>query len=224
MRKVFLSVMLLGKIDYNDPTYYKSDDFSLSSNDYTFPLTYIIEENVAEQDSDEIVIITAVQHSRDGKVNNSEVNYPIFKQEVSKILEAKHAKYQFVEIPMTDEFDALTFNRFFKQITEKIQDDDQLYADITFGMKPYSFSMFIAIAYAAKAARNVDVDTIIYAQKFSGHGTPGKRTPEQIKNDPIMSKICDLTGLFYLNSLAGNAVPGQKQGLDQLLSFIIDDK
>lgn len=224
MRKVFLSVMLLGKIDHNDPTYYKSEDFSLSDKNYNFPLTYIIEDNVSEQEKDEIVIVTAVQHSKDGKVNNAETNYPLYQQEVSAILDSKQAKYKFIEIPLTDEFDALTFNRFFKQVAELIEDNDQLYADITFGMKPYSMSMFIAIAYAAKAARNVDVDTIIYAQKFSGRGIPGKRTPEQIASDPVISKIYDLTGLFYLNSMASNAVPGQKHGLDQLLSFIIDEK
>ena len=43
-----------------------------------------------------------------------------------------------------------------------------------------------------------------------------------IEKKGITSKIYDLTGLFSLNTLAGNARTGQKKDLDELLDFIID--
>ena len=93
-----------------------------------------------------------------------------------------------------------------------IKDGDKIYADITFGMKVYTLSMFIAMAYAAKAGINISAETIIYSMKYSG--------TEEAKNVNT-AKIYDLTSLFYLNAIAGEAAAGDKAGLDDLLKFII---
>ena len=209
MRKVFLSIMLLAPMNENDPTYYTSDDFDLNNKKYDFPLSYIVDNNVNE--NDDVVIITAVEQGKDGKVNNAIENYKKYRTEIENILKERNINISFEEIPLTTDFDSLTFNRFFKEISSLINDNDQLYVDVTFGMKPYSISMFVAVAYAEKAARNVDVDTIIYAQKYTGK-----------KNEENISKIYDITGLFSLNTLASNAQAGQKEDLDSLLDFIID--
>lgn len=204
MRKVFLSASLISKIDLEKPTKYISDDFDLKNEDYNFPLSYIIADNV--QNGDTVAIITAVTQTETPKKN-----YELYKQEIYDIVKDKQIDIEFIEIKQETEFNSLTFNHFFKEVADLIHDEDMLFADITFGMKCYSISMFIAMAYATKAGRNVEMDTIIYAQRFSGN-----------REDGITSKIYDLTGLFSLNTLASNARPGQKEGLDDLLNFIID--
>ena len=219
MRKVFLSTMLLSEMKPEDPTYYTSDDFILSENRYDFPLTYVIDNKV--EPNDEVVIITAVQQDSNGRINNATVNYKKYKQEVEKILLERNTGFNSEEIPLTEEFNSLTFNKFFKQVSQLIDDNDQLFVDVTFGMKPYSISMFVAVAYAEKAARNVDVDTIIYAQKYSGFSRA--KTAEEKAKDPSKSRIYDITGLFYLNAIAGNARPGQKNKLDKALGLLIND-
>lgn len=204
MRKVFLSASLISKIDLEKPTKYISDDFDLKNEDYNFPLSYIIADNV--QNGDTVAIITAVTQTETPKKN-----YELYKQEIYDIVKDKQIDIEFIEIKQETEFNSLTFNHFFKEVADLIHDEDMLFADITFGMKCYSISMFIAMAYATKAGRNVEMDTIIYAQRFSGN-----------REDGITSKIYDLTGLFSLNTLASNARSGQKEGLDDLLNFIID--
>ena len=219
MRKVFLSTMLLSEMKPEDPTYYTSDDFKLSENRYDFPLTYVVDNKV--KPNDEVIVITAVEQDVDGKQNNATVNYGKYKEEVGKILQERNTNFKFEEIPLTTEFDSLTFNRFFKQVSVLINDNDQLFVDVTFGMKPYSISMFVAVAYAEKAARNIDVDTIIYAQKYSGFSRA--KTAEEKAKDPSKSRIYDITGLFYLNAIAGNARPGQKNKLDKALELLVND-
>ena len=204
MRKVFLSTSLMNPINLEKPTQYVSEDFNLGNKAYNFPMSYLIADNV--KDGDKVAVITAVTQTE-----NPKENYELYKQEVFNIVKDKQIDIEFIEIKQETEFDSLTFNHFFNVVANLIQDDDILFADITFGMKCYSISMFIAMAYAVKAGKNVDMDTIIYAQKFSGN-----------KEDGITSKIYDLTGLFSLNTLASNARPGQKEGLDDLLDFIID--
>lgn len=219
MRKVFLSSMLLNELKPEDPTYYTSDDFELSENRYDFPMTYLIDDKVKA--NDEIVIITAIQQDSGNNVNNATVNYKKYKAEVEKILQERNVDFKFEEIMLTENFDSLTFNKFFKQVAVLINDNDQLFVDVTFGMKPYSISLFVAVAYAEKAARNVDVDTIIYAQKYSGFSRA--KTAEEKAKDPSKSRIYDITGLFYLNAIAGNAKSGQKHKLDKALDLLIND-
>lgn len=220
MRKIFLSTMLLAAINPEDPTYYESDDFVLCDTQYNFPISYVIDGCV--EPGDTVVIITAVEQNEDGKQNNAVINYGMYQKEVQEILKNRNVLLQFEEIPLYKDFDSSTFNTFFKQVSALIQDEDILYTDITFGMKPYSISMFVAIAYAAKAAHDVRVDTVIYAQKYSGFSRA--KTAEEKAKDPTKSKIYDITSLFYLNVIAGNAAAGQKAGLDHLLNFIIDEE
>ena len=219
MRKVFLSVMLLGKINPDDPTIYTSEDFDLGAKQFTFPLSYLIDANVQKDDT--VSIITAVEQGEDGKINNAQENYQAYMAEINDIVRDRNVQIEFSEIALTKDFDSLTFNKFFKQVADLIKDDDLLFSDITFGMKPYSFSMFIALAYATKAAKNVDVDTVIYSQKYTGFSRP--QNPQEAKLNPSKARIYDLTGLFYLNALAGSAKPGQKTNLDKALGLIIPD-
>ena len=100
----------------------------------------------------------------------------------------------------------------FKQVADLIQDGDRLYADLTFGTKAFTFAVFIGLAYAAKAGRDVDMDTLVYAEMY--RGDDGK---------PAYSKLMDITSLFYINSIVGDAVPGQKEDLNTLLSMFIRD-
>lgn len=204
MRKIFFSTSLISKIDLKNPTKYISDDFVLNSNNYQFPLSYLIDKNV--ENGDKIVIITAVTQTEIPMQN-----YEIYKQEILEIIKNKKIDIEFIEIKQAVEFKSSTFNQFFKKVVTLIQDNDIIFTDITFGMKCYSISMFIALACATRAGQNINLDTIIYAQKYAGNREEG-----------IISKIYDLTGLFALNKLASDTKIGQRKDLDNLLNLVID--
>lgn len=208
MRKVFLSTMLLTKQEVSK---YISDDFELSDANYKFPMTYIIEQNV--EDGDDVLVSSIVQANA-GENNVSYENFEIYADEVKKALAGKKVNLVIEKIETVAKFESHTFNVFFKTISSIIKDNDEVYMDITFGMKPYSFAMFIAGAYAVKACRNTDIGAVIYAQKYTGGG-------KAQKDDPAI--IYDMTGLFYLNQIAGEARPGEKQGLDTLFNIMIKD-
>ncbi len=209
MRKVFLSMMLLQPAK---ETQYVSEDFELGEAHYLFPMSYIIANNV--EADEEILLVTGVEKGTED-VHTSVDNYVKFKNEVEKIVSAKNAKVSFVELDTKKDFNSLTFNTFFKNVAEQIHEGDTIFVDITFGMKPYSFSMFIALAYVVKACKNVELDTMIYAQKYTG---------SQIAKDTNESMIYDLTGLFYLNQIAKQAENGDRAALDGVLNFIINEE
>ena len=93
MRKVFLSCMMLGKIE---PTKYISEDFVINEESaFDFPLSYLIENEVV--DGDTIEIITAVEHG-EGDVRNSIINYALYEKEVRQILQNRNVELHFTEV------------------------------------------------------------------------------------------------------------------------------
>lgn len=209
MRKVFLSCMMLGQIE---PTKYISEDFILNDESaYDFPLSYLIENEVV--DGDTVEIITAVEHG-EGDAKNSVTNYALYVKEVNKILQNRNIELHFTEVETNKKFEDKTFTKFFKRIAGLLQEDDEVYADFTFGMKAYSLSMFIALAYVVKAAENINLRCLLYSQKFTG--------TDNAKNKKT-SELCDITSLFYLDAIAGNAKSGQKQALDEVMDMIIKE-
>lgn len=210
MRKVFLWNVLLSKDD--KPVHYTSEDFELPKSEWKFGCSYLIEMNVEENDT--ILVLSALTEGE-----QAQDNYLIFKEEVNKIVAAKHAAVLFEEIIQPSEFDdPHTCLRFFKAVSAKLKDGDRIYYDMTSGMKPYSFSMFIALAYAAKAARDISVEQLVYVSLYSG------KTKDNNDAKPSIATIWDVTSLFTLNEIAGNVLPGQKASSDQMLDCIIGDE
>lgn len=206
MRKVFMSMMLLQEAK---PTEYISEDFNLVKENFVFPLTYIIAENVVEGET--ITVITGVERQV-GNFQQSVENYKLYQEEVKKVVEQRNAEVEFVEFWLEKDFDSLTFNKFFKKVAGSINEGDVVYIDITFGMKPYTISLFVALNYVAKVCNDVEIENVIYAQKYSG-----SEKPENVNK----SIIYDLSGLFHLNELAGNVRKGDRAVADRMLDFII---
>lgn len=208
MRKVFMSIMLLGEIQQ---TKYISEDFVLKECNYYFPLSYIINNDVEEGDT--VEIITAVEHG-EGNTQTAADNYAVYVEEIKNILDDRKIDLHFTEVETSKDFEDKTFTKFFKRIANLLQEEDEIYADFTFGMKAYSLSMFIALAYAVKAAVNIELRCLLYAQKYTGtDAADTKKT----------SELCDITSLFYLDAIAGNAKSGQKQALDEVMDMIIKE-
>ena len=208
MRKVFMSIMLLQPIK---ETQYISEDFVLSDEHYNFPLSYLLDNEV--QAGDEVEIITAVEHG-EGDAQTAVQNYAAYVQEVNAILETRDVQAHFTEVVTGKKLEDKTFTKFFKKLTSLLKEEDEVYADFTFGMKAYSLSMFIALAYAVKSAQNIDLRCLLYAEKYTGTDAAENKNT---------SELCDITSLFYLDAIAGNARAGQKEELDEVMQLIIKD-
>ena len=211
MRKVFLSMMSLQKAE---KVPYLSEDYDLQEKEFYFPMSYIIYNNIEE--NDKIVVVTGVE--RDELIASDTpvmINYKKYVEEITEIAAEKSAEVEFVELRADKNFGNLTFNRFFKEVTNVIKDEDRLFADITFGMKPFCLSMFVALGYVVKACNNVVLDTVIYAQRFTGSESAEKSNK---------SRIYDMTSLYFLNDISAKAQPGDKQALDTMLNFIMTEE
>ena len=206
MRKVFLSTVLLQEFK---PVPYASRDLDLHDKQFKFPISYLLDDNITADD--EIVIITGMNQTE-----NPKKNYEYLVAEMQNILDSHNAKAQFIIVdeldPNTDRelFDSLSFSTFMKEVADTIRDDDQIYADMTYGLKSYTLAMFIALNYVVKSCNNVEIKKMIYGQLYRGD-----------KQYPKIDDIIDITPLFRINCIVNQASAGEKQKMDQLLSFMI---
>ncbi len=213
MRKVFVSSVIINKVDPDNPTKHASRDMDLGDKQYLFPISFILDQNISSED--EVLIITGKDSSPE-----QEKNYKYLKAEMEEILAAhnisndKYAFHVVDELSRNEEdrdmMDVLSFTSFMKEVADYIQDDDEIYADMTYGLKSYTLAMFVAFNYVVRACNNVQVKQMIYTQFYSGG-----------KGNPGVADIIDITSLFRINNIVNNAQPGQKAELDQLLSFMI---
>ncbi len=213
MRKVFISSIIINKIDPEHPTPYSSRDFELGDQVHLSPIAYLLDANI--ELGDDIVIISGITPS-----TISQENYKLIRTDLEDILSSHQVTAEFIEIDEPDTklshdiMYSLTFGKFFKEVSANLKDGDRIYADMTFGMKCYTLGIFIAMEYAVKACNDVDVERMIYANYYNG-----QNIPEGIQ--PFSSEIVDISSLFYISSIVNNAQPGQKKSMDHFLKFII---
>ena len=93
-------------------------------------------------------------------------------------MQNRNVELHFTEVETNKKFEDKTFTKFFKRIGGLLQEDDEVYADFTFGMKAYSLSMFIALAYVVKAAENINLRCLLYSQKFTGTDNAENKKPQ----------------------------------------------
>lgn len=210
MRKVFISTIKMKKDE--EDTIFQSRDFELGDKQFFAPISYLVDANV--EAGDDVLVLTGITDTDTPRKNYEQR----LKPELQQLLESRQAHYEFKEIvePDPDQkkdrelMDSLTFSIFFRDVADCLQDGDRIYADMTFGMKCYTIGMFIAMAYAAKAGLDVDVERMVYSEMYHGDG-----------QEPRTSDIIDITSLFYINTMIGNTAPGQKKSMDNFLKLMI---
>lgn len=202
MRKVFMWNIILRK---PEPTKYISEAYDVDGMQYKFWMSQLIKINTEMNEN--ITVVTSLT-----KGDSALDNYEEFKNEVLEITYEKNINVEFIPVFQEIDLDGKTFIRFFKEVAGLIQDNDRLYIDITFGIKPYTMSMLTALVYVTKVARNVVVETISYIEKYNGMKDPSLVDEATIYN---------LTSLFYLISIAGSLNEGERAAADKMIDLLL---
>lgn len=158
------------------------------------------------QKGDDVEIIQIKTESRDTEANSEKQ-----KQELDSINKniGANIHYAFVESPFKETSDIVELR--FKQIVEKLEDDCEIYADMTYGPKTLIPVLFYALSFAEKFF-NADIKHIIYGKIVHDDN---KKTLENT------AELYDVTPLFYLNSLTSvMSAPDSKTALERLNKFL----
>lgn len=98
----------------------------------------------------------------------------------------------------------------FQKLIDLVDDDDELFACMTFGTKPLSTAVQMAVQYAYRVKRNASIACIVYGQI--------DRTGGESK-----ASVYDMTALIQLDELvrvlADRGVTNPKEMIDRILSL-----
>ena len=157
-----------------------------------YPINAILSEKLKQDDQVKVVLI---QTKSDEK--RFQKNTQIFKDELDEINKAIGAQINYIEIS-ADYSEARENNeKRIMAILEQMEQEAELYGDITFGPRTVPMVLLCAFAFAEKFY-DADIKRIVY-------GKVEWRTNQATgKSEPHNPELYDVTSLHYLNELTYN--------------------
>ncbi len=197
MKKFITTISLQGK-DLTPQEYTAADNEELKcQRQVSFPILVTI-NNFVEK-GEKIIIRPIIVGS-----NSASENFITFQNELKSISNEKGFSYEMIPIekPMDDNIDVDL--KLFSNLIDSVDDNDDLFADITFGTKPVSALTIMALNYAYKVKKDVNVNKIVYGSgPWDG------------------SKIFDVTPLFYIDSAINNLANLKLQKPEEALRALL---
>ena len=131
-------------------------------------------------------------------------NLEVLREEIANLAEKRGFTFELesIEVPFDDSVQAVM--RAFQLLIERVEDDDELYACITFGSKPMPIMLTMALRYAYQIKTNASIECVVYGQL------------DHSKNPPT-ARIYDVTALIKLDEIV--RILGEK-GVSEPESFI----
>ena len=140
-------------------------------------------------------------------------NFDIFKRELAQILDEKGCPDPIInEVIIPSATSVNTQMKLFQRLTDFAEDEDELYGCLTYGTKPMTMAMLMAIQYAYKVKLNTLIGCIVYGEIDRPSGNPSE----------WKAYIHDFTALVQMNELvnmlANNHVADPRKAIDAILS------
>ena len=187
-----------------------------------FPIMPVI--NGYAEKGDKIRVIAILT---DG--DNFKYNYETyFIPEINGIINAKELiliKNKIEIIPTADSEDIETHIKLFNDIHTSINNNEEIYACITYGTKPTPIIESMALNFAYKIKKAVKIGCIVYGRY--NHNSP-KLTEEENAKNKENNGIYDTTSLFYMDSminrLADMKAPNPEKALRAMLGIGEDNE
>ncbi len=168
-----------------DKPVYESDDLSVVVSDRAvyYPINAYLEKNVDA--GDELKFILLLKKDENGYYSR---NRKVFEEELAEVNSALGANIELVTIETDFSQKRAIHEELMGKIIDEIEEGTHLLADITFGPKDLPIIIFSALSFAEKFL-GCEIDAIIYGQASFEDG------------HPVNTKICDMSPLYYLNSV-----------------------
>ena len=148
----------------------------------SFPILLLLNAYVEEGEN---VKIIAMKH----EYENAKKNFETLCKEVQEFEQERKCHCEIIEIsvPYNDLID--THLNTFGELIAHMEEEDELYACMTYGSKPVPIVEMMALNYAYRAKRNTEIGCIAYGQ---------------FDHNDKKAKIYDITALFYMDEIVRN--------------------
>ena len=202
---VFCDIPMKKKLD--SMNYYGTGNVNSSYNKpVIYPINAVLAENLKKNDDVKIVLLRTLD-----KAGNSGINSGLFIQELDEINAGIGAKISYETLDSDFIETKNNHETRLKAMLDKIDENCQIHADITFGPKPLPMILMCVLSFAERIL-NCDVKTVVYGKvNFDDNNKAG--SPE----------LYDVTSLYYLNNLTNSMVASDeneaRNNLDEFFSL-----
>ena len=144
-----------------------------------------------------------------GKNSECKKNMAAYKSEIEEINKKIGAVFSYDSINIDFEPTKKTYNKLITDLAEKIPQNAEIFADITFGFKPETLSLFCALRFVEEF-REAVIQYIVYGKVEFNKETGKTENP----------MLYDITSLYYLFKLMGSmGASNAKDALETLKDF-----
>lgn len=185
---------------------YVSDDLSLPVSDslVRYPMNAMLEKTLNE--SDDITAILLVKKDENGYYKK---NVSACVEELLGVAEKTKATIDYKIIDTEFSQDQSIHDQLLLSIVGEIETGVHIAADITYGPKDLPIVLFTALNFAEKFLDG-EIDNIVYGQATFVDGKP------------VNTKICDMSPLYYLNSVTNTVQCTSPEDAKKMLKSLLD--
>lgn len=160
MKKFFTVIPLQPEDKLKSYCYKATENKRLAMEEKTaFPIITVINGYLEPGETYQVIVVLT-------DIENVRRNYPRFLDELQQLCERKglvQPEIKEVVVPLNDSVNAQI--DLFQKLIEYTKDGDELFACITYGDKPISMAVRMAVQYAYRVMRNTTIDCIVYGQR-----------------------------------------------------------
>ena len=205
MKKFFTVVPLQKENQLNPQMYRAVGNTRLQMEQATcFPILTAV--NGYARPGEPVRLIAVMTDTEDGRRNGG-----LLRAELEQLCAEKGLVCQEVEVvsvPVDER--VATHVTTFQKLIDLVEDDDEIFACMTFGTKPLSTAVQMAVQYAYRVKRNASISCIVYGSIDRSGETPAP-------------SVYDMTALVRLDELvrvlADRGVKDPKATIDHILSL-----
>jgi len=203
MKKFILATSHLSEHMLTACVYKPVDNPELAFGITHFPSIPLINAHIEFGDAIKVITVTY-------NTPNCHRNLALLDSEIAQVCADNGATYELesIEVPFDDSIKAIL--NVYKQLIARVDDGDELYADITYGSKPMPIVLTMALQYAYRTKKNVSIECVTYGQ-ISHH----KETKD--------AKIYDVTALVQLDEIVRLMADGNVSDPASVIDRIIGE-
>ena len=181
MKKFLMVTSQLPEGMLKENVYEPADNSLLEFGPTKFPAIPLINAHLEAGDAIEVITVTY-------DIPECHRNLALLNDEIEKVCNDKGATYRLdsIVVPFDDSIKAIL--NVYQELIARVDDGDDLYADITYGSKPMPIVLTMALQYAYRTKANVSIECVVYGQ-ISHH----RETKD--------ARIYDVTALVQLDEI-----------------------
>ena len=145
----------------------------------SFPVLPLLHGYVEQGEQIQLIVI---KHEQE----NTDRNFEVMKEQIAEFEKEQgcQCNIKVITVPYNDLIDTQLHT--FGSLIDEVEDEDELYACMTYGTKPIPLVEMMALNYAYRAKNNTKIGCITYGQIDFGTGE---------------ARIYDMTPLFYMDDI-----------------------